>query len=253
MDSQERQWLLAEKYNGEKSKAFFADVKRLFLGEPLAYLIGHVPFLGNTIYLDSRPLIPRPETEYWTEEAINTIRGGATLPLGFESKPVKVLDLCAGSGCVGVSVAKELPNTLVDFAELDRAHLPTIEKNLKENQVSKDRYHIYHSSLFSTVPDTYDFILSNPPYIDPTLDRTEPSVKQYEPYHALYGGEKGLEIIIMIITEAPKHLRRGGQLWIEHEPEQSQAIKDLAEKHGFNCTTHKDQFGTERYSILVLQ
>ncbi len=60
-------WLLQEKYGGEKSEAFFADCKRLALGEPLGYLIGHTPFLDCTIYLDSKPLIPRAETEFWTE------------------------------------------------------------------------------------------------------------------------------------------------------------------------------------------
>ena len=254
MASQEQEWLLKEKHSGEKSRAFFADLKRLYLGEPLAYVIGHTPFLNTTIYLDSRPLIPRPETEHWTKEAIKVIKDGTTLPLGLtDQKPIKVLDLCAGSGCVGVAVAAALPNTLVDFVELDRAHLPTIKKNLAEHNIDAARCHIYHSSLFSAVPDTYDFILANPPYIDPALDRTEPSVKAHEPYHALYGGEKGLEIIAMIIAAAPEHLRTGGQLWLEHEPEQSEAIKDLAEAAGFSITTHKDQYDTERYSILVLQ
>ena len=67
-------WLLEEKYSGEKSVAFFADCKRMALGEPLGYLIGHAPFLKTTIYLDSRPLIPRPETEFWTEKAIAEIK-----------------------------------------------------------------------------------------------------------------------------------------------------------------------------------
>lgn len=253
MKSQEIQWLLEEKFSGEKSQAFFAAVKRLWLGEPLAYLIGHVPFLNTTIHLDSRPLIPRPETEYWTNEAITAIRGGSTLPLGFHTKPIRVLDLCAGSGCIGVAVAKALENSQVDFAEMDRAHLPTIEKNLTHNGIAPDRCRVFHSSLFSAVPDRYDFILSNPPYIDPDLDRAEPAVKEHEPYHALYGGMKGLEVIADIITAAPEHLQPGGQLWLEHEPEQSAAIKELAEANNFSIATHTDQFKVERYSVLVLQ
>lgn len=253
MEMEER-WLLEEKYHGEKSSAFFADCKRLALGEPLAYLIGSIPFLNTTIYLDSRPLIPRPETEYWVEEAMKTIRGGATLPLGLsEEKPLHILDLCAGSGCVGVAVAKSFPTALVDFGELDSRHLPTIKKNLHENAINLDQTNIVHTNLFSHLPGRYDFILTNPPYIDDTLNRTEPSVRQFESYVALFGGKKGLEIIEKLIKDGPTHLSSGGQLWIEHEPEQSAEIQTIGTKHDFSVTTHKDQFGLERYSVLVLQ
>ncbi|MBP6881397.1 MAG: peptide chain release factor N(5)-glutamine methyltransferase [Candidatus Pacebacteria bacterium] len=254
MASQEIEWLLKEKYHGEKSSAFFADCKRLALGEPLAYLIGFVPFLGCKISLGSHPLIPRPETEHWTEEAINTIRGGATLPLGLDGeKVVRVLDLCAGSGCIGIAVAKALPNTQVDFGEIDQNHLPTIKLNLIENDVDLARTNIVHSHLFSNITGTYDFILSNPPYIDESLGRTDDSVRQHEPYISLFGGKEGLEVISKLIEDAPPHLSPGGQLWIEHEPEQSTTIQALGAKAGFSVTTHKDQYDVERYSILVLQ
>ena len=122
--SQDIEWLLKEKYQGEESVAFFADVKRMALGEPLGYLIGHVPFLDTTISLDSKPLIPRPETEFWVEKVITEIK------LGSAGAPLRVLDLCAGSGCIGVAVAKAIPGATVDFSEIDAKHLPTITKNL---------------------------------------------------------------------------------------------------------------------------
>ena len=253
MPSRDITWLLEEKYNGEKSSAFFADCKRLALGEPLAYLIGWTPFLNCKIYLDSRPLIPRPETEYWTDETITAIRGSASLPLGFVATPPRVLDLCAGSGCIGVAVAKAIPDALVTFGEIDSVHLPTIKKNLEVNEIDPGRTKIIHTNLFSNLPGRYDFIFTNPPYIDETLGRTEESVTQHEPYVALFGGKAGLEIIEQIIEQAPDHLAPGGQLWIEHEPEQSPAIATLAGKHGLSITTHKDQYDVERYSILVLQ
>lgn len=253
MKSQDMEWLLKEKYGGEKSEAFFADCKRLALGEPLAYVIGWVSFLNCKIWLDSRPLIPRSETEFWVEEAIKVIKGGATMTLGFGAKPLHVLDLCAGSGCVGVAVAKALPDAFVDFSEIDEKHLPTIKKNLQENKIKNEHCIIAHADLFNESTGTYDFILSNPPYIDETLERTEAAVKEHEPYVALFGGVDGMEIITKIIEQSPAHLNHGGQLWIEHEPEQSEAIKNLAGYHSFSVTTHKDQYGVERYSILVLQ
>lgn len=274
--SQEIEWLLKEKYRGEKSDAFFADCRKLVLGEPLGYLIGHVPFLNTTIWLDSKPLIPRPETEFWVEKAIKEIQamvgvglsGDATMPgrvwlgqarsSGVESDychraPTKVLDLCAGSGCIGVAVAKTVPEATVDFSEIDVAHLKTIEKNILQNSIDSTQTQIRHTNLFEAFSGTYDFILSNPPYIDATLNRTDESVIKNEPYIALFGGKDGMDVIATIIAQAPTHLERGGQLWLEHEPEQSEAIRNLAREHAFLCTTHHDQYGVERYSVLVLQ
>jgi|AntRauTorckE6833_2_1112554.scaffolds.fasta_scaffold01391_4 release factor glutamine methyltransferase len=253
MASQEIKWLLTEKYQGEKSEAFFSDCKRLALGEPLAYIIGHTPFINCKIWLDNNPLIPRPETEYWVNEAINIIKNKSTLSLGLEDTSPKVLDMCAGSGCIGISVLKEIPNARVDFTEIDSDLIATINKNISENIAGVSQAEVIHSNLFSNVTGKYDFILSNPPYIDESLNRTSQSVKDYEPYVALFAGEAGLEIINRLITSAPEHLSRGGQLWIEHEPEQIKEIKEIGEKNNFNVSTHKDQYKVNRYSIMVLQ
>lgn len=166
---------------------------------------------------------------------------------------MRILDLCAGSGCIGVAAAKALPTALVDFAEIDRTHLPTIRKNLEANAIEPGRTEIIHSNLLESVRHTYDFILSNPPYIDAALHRVEESVTLHEPHLALFGGNGGLDVISSIIEAAPARVRAGGQLWLEHEPEQSAAIAALGASHGFQVETHRDQYDTERYSILVLQ
>jgi release factor glutamine methyltransferase len=242
----EEAWLLKEKYHGEKSDAFFADCKRLALGEPLGYLIGYSPFLNCKIWLDSHPLIPRPETEYWVEKAIAEINHRTI------SSP-RVLDLCAGSGCIGISIAKAVPSAFVDFSEIDLSHYPTIEKNLTENDIAPERTNIYHTNLFEGIDHTYDFIVSNPPYIDLDLGMTDESVLKHEPYIALSGGLAGLEVIEDIIKRAPLFLNPHGQLWLEHEPEQTKAINALASENNFSITTHNDQYGVNRYSVLVLQ
>ena len=275
--NQEEKWLLDEKYQGQKNETFQADCKRLATGEPLAYVIGSIPFLDCTIYLDSQPLIPRPETEFWTEKAITEIQ--ESLVKDQTSYAPRVLDLCAGSGCVGVAVAKAVPEATVDFAELEPSHLSTIATNLKTNLpeatssrsdlelVAKNAaYRIFAADLFTLSPHAldqssrsdlelhkYDYILSNPPYIDPVVDRTEISVVTHEPHLALYGGEAGLELIARIIEAAPDHLKPNGQLWLEHEPEQSKLIQALGTAQGFTTQTHKDQYEIERYSVLVLQ
>ncbi len=246
MLNQAEEWLLQEKYSGEKSSAFFADCERLATGEPLGYVIGHTPFLDYVIHLDSHPLIPRPETEFWVERVIAEIKSLAPQSL-------HILDLCAGSGCIGVAVAKAVPVAAVDFGEIDGRHLTTIQKNLLANQIETERCNIIESNLFENINNRYDIILSNPPYIDPVLDRTETSVKNFEPHLALYGGQGGLELISTIIAALPAHLHPHGQAYIEHEPEQSFAIQQLGQQNGFLVSTHKDQYNVERYSHLVLQ
>lgn len=243
--TQDEQWLLAEKYNGQKTAGFLDDQARLLAGEPLAYLIGHVPFLHSTIFLDSHPLIPRPETEYWTEKLIAQLKE--------KKSPLQILDLCAGSGCIGIALAQELPSVQVDFAEIDSAHRKTIAKNCHVNQIQKSRYQVYTSNLYFDLPKkTYDYIVSNPPYIDSVLQRTEESVTKFEPHQALFGGAKGLEIIHRIITETPNWLASGGQLWLEHEPEHALAIAEMAAST-FIVHTYTDQYSLARYSVLVLQ
>lgn len=242
--TRDEEWLLKEKYNGEKSEGFFADCARLSAHEPLAYLIGSIPFLHTTIHLDSHPLIPRTETEFWVEKIIKEIKSNP-------KKEIQVLDLCAGSGCIGVAILLEVEMARVDFVEIDACHHATILKNILENNIDPTRTHIFEGDLFEEVSNTYDYILTNPPYIDPSLNRTTESVQKFEPNLALYGGTLGTEFIFKIIADAPRFLTADGMLVIEHEPEQSDAIRQHAMPHGFACTTHPDQFGVSRYTTLV--
>lgn len=254
----EEKWLLEEKYGGEKSAGFFTDLKRLETGEPLAYVIGHAPFLDCVIHLDSKPLIPRAETEFWVEKAIKDIKNqelrGPTPESGVGPLSLRILDLCAGSGAIGVAVAKAVPTARVDFSEIDPSHLSTIKKNLLENIPNYsnrlDFFKIAESDLFENIEGKFDFILCNPPYIDPLIDRVQPSVKNYEPRQALYGGPKGLDLIERVINETPDRLTKNGVLYIEHEPEQSETIANLAAKQGLAANVFLDQYGIERYSRL---
>lgn len=250
MASQDIQWLLSEKYNGEKTDAFYADCKRLALGEPLAYIIGFSPFIDCKIWLDSHPLIPRTETEFWVHECIKAIEASATLSLGLEDRSLRILDLCAGSGCVGIALAKHFPTARVEFSEIDERHVATITKNLIENDIGTDRTVIHHTSLFDGISGQFDFILSNPPYIDEQNSRADISVVDHEPHLALFGGKDGLETIRDIVDNLRSHLAPGGQLWLEHEPEQLVKIAMMAERNGFTSANYQDQYGVERFSVL---
>lgn len=255
--NREEQWLLKEKYNGIETEQFLKDCERLHAGEPLAYLIGSIPFRTVTIHLggagigSERPLIPRTETEYWVGEIIQKIKEASARDSALAH--YRVLDLCAGSGCIGVSVLAEIQESEVDFVEIDERHHPLIAENLKANALEASRAHIYGGDLFEHINSTYDFILSNPPYIDKVLGRTEQSVQDHEPALALYGGVDGMEIITKIISESPQHLTPHGMLVLEHEPEQTSAIQALGERHGLHATVYPDQYGVERYTMLTRQ
>ncbi|HEX4799179.1 MAG TPA: hypothetical protein VFV22_01440, partial [Candidatus Paceibacterota bacterium] len=130
-------------------------------------------------------------------------------------------------------------------------HHPTIEKNINLNNIAPTRARVYGGDLFTCLTDTYDFILTNPPYIDPAHDRTELSVRVHEPHNALYGGMGGMEIITRIIAHSPRYLTPHGTLIVEHEPEQTIAIQLIGTHHGFSGMTYRDQYHTERFTTLT--
>src|SRR5258708_2193070 len=130
---QEINWLLKEKYFNKPTQQFKKDVERLKKGEPLAYVIGFVDFLGCKIDVSQRPLIPRPETEHWVQRAIEELKNGK--PFGAAQGKINnklfILDIFAGSGCIGVSIMRHIENTHVTFAEKD----PSLPVRLRANGV----------------------------------------------------------------------------------------------------------------------
>lgn len=232
----ERAWLLEEKYGGVQSDAFLKDLARLEKGEPLAYIIGWIPFLGTTIFLDSKPLIPRPETEFWTELVLARMK---------KHPNPRVLDLCAGSGAIGVAILKHHEGAAVDFGEIEEAHLDTIKKNV-ERVSGTARAKIIHTDLWSQITESYDFILTNPPYLHESSVHVSPSVRDWEPGTALFANEDGTALIKKIIEGAAPHLNHGGELWIEHDPEQAPFVTACFTEHGYTAETHDDQFGVPR-------
>lgn len=206
----ERDLLIRDKYDGDTSVDLTKDLARLQNGEPLAYVIGWVPFMGLHIALDSHPLIPRPETEAWTEDLI------ARLVERFGNDPFTLLDLCAGSGAIGLSVLARFPACRVRFGELKREHGALIRQNLERNGLDASRATVHESNLFQAFPadQRFDVIATNPPYV-PDTRVLEESVTDFEPAEALYAGSDGLDLIRHIAAEAQDRLELGGELWME--------------------------------------
>ena len=163
-------WLLKDKYHQSTEKLDFDqlapellhDLKRLQQGEPLAYVIGWVDFLGCRIDLSKKTLIPRPETEYWVEQAIRKV---LNFPNYAPQKSLRVLDLCCGSGCIGIAILKHLPNVTTDFVDTDPNAVTQTEQNLQLNHCDQNRTHVFCAHLFESCSGEYDFIFSNPPYV----------------------------------------------------------------------------------------
>ncbi len=232
--------LIDDKYDGstENRHLLRKDMARLASGEPLAYVIGWIPFLGLRIHLDSKPLIPRPETEWLAEELAAHLAGRSS---------VSVLDLCAGSGAVGCALLKLHPGAQVSFAELDGKHKETIEKNLRENDLPDARVGI--GDLFEPFRDErFDIIATNPPYI-PSGRKLEHSVSGFEPGEALFAGEDGLSVIRRIAAEAPMHLNPDGELWLECDAEHAAEAEKLVAAHAKRTELRNDQYGRPRLIV----
>ena len=239
-NTKELYWLQQEKYGGTTPPAFFRDKKRLEQGEPLDYIIGSKPFLGCVIDLSCRPLIPRVETEHWVEKIL------ATLP----HSPISVLDIFAGSGCIGVALARHRPNARVEFADNDPQCLQQLRKNIALHNLTR-RAQVIQSNVFSRIAKQYDYICANPPYISRASTDIQPSVVEYEPHTALFADNNGFEFIQQTLQNARNHLKPNGTLFIEHDPRHTRLIHQFVQTLPYKRTqTHTDQYGIERMTEL---
>ena len=272
--NREAQWILEEKYHGVETKEFYADLKRLEAGEPVDYIIGFVEFAGCRIGLSYRPLIPRPETEQWTLEVIKALKNLPLTPslLRRGEKPwvsppyqggargggldFRCLDLFSGSGCVGIALAKHVPNATVDFGDIDERCLLQIKENLETNAIPPERFRIFQSDVFSGIPvaETYALICANPPYINPAdaYSRVAESVKNFEPHGAVFAGEEGFEYIRKVLAHTKNFLLPGGRLYLEHDDIQKERIAELLDEYGYgDFSFHKDHFGKWRRVMIT--
>ena len=231
MHSKEISWLLKEKYNNVLTDEARIDIVRLQEGKPVDYLIGFTDFLGCRIDLSKKPLIPRSETEFWTEKAIQEMRGNP-----------KCLDIFAGSGCIGIGILTHVPGATVDFADSNPEMTEQIEINCKLNDINPSRYRIIQSDIFANLSGSYDYIFANPPYIAENSPYVQESVVQYEPRSALFSGLDGLFHIRRFLKEVKNHLNPGGKFYMEFDSEQKNVIA-----REFKVEFHKDQFGKWRF------
>ncbi|UUO08442.1 peptide chain release factor N(5)-glutamine methyltransferase [Blastopirellula sp. J2-11] len=189
-------------------------VKQRAAGTPVAYLLGRKEFYSRDFRVTPDVLIPRPETEHLVIAALDRLRETA------KSAAAQVCDVGAGSGCIAITLAKDLPKFQITAIDISAAALQVARQNAEEHGVA-EQIKFVESDLLASLPDSavFDLIVSNPPYIGliekPTLPK---DVLQYEPHVALFSGEDGLDAIRELVRQAPSHLKPGGWLLIEFGP-----------------------------------
>lgn len=211
-------------------------------GKPLWYILGSADFYGYEIKVDGRVLIPRPETELLAEMAVKTAEKGD-----------KVLDLCTGSGCIAVAVAKEGQKLGKDLAvtasDVSEDALEVARENAEKNGASVT---FVKSDFLDGVKGKYNIIVCNPPYIKSgDITGLQREVKDFEPLSALDGGEDGLDFYRRLAKDAPRKLAKGGTILMECGAGQAQEIVKLFKKFDYTMIA-RDYNGVERFVRAVL-
>ncbi len=214
--------------------------ERRLKNEPLQYILGQVHFFGLTFKVDSRALIPRPETELLVEHVLEFV-------LQNHGTDLRILDIGTGSGNIAISLAKSLPSARVMAIDISAEALTLARQNARLNQVA---HHIdfMHCDFFEfieicrVVEKSFDIIVANPPYIATSLLTTLPEDVRQEPVLALDGGVDGLKFYYVLIEQAQRFLKDKGILACEIGDGQKNAINSLLAKNGFTEFYFKNDY-----------
>lgn len=218
---------------------------RRICGEPLAYILGKWEFYGLNLDVNKNVLIPRADTELLTTITVKTLQA--------KMWKSRVLDLCAGSGCIGLAIASKVASSHVVMADISEDVLAVCRQNTISCSLTRNTTIALADALKEppTLFGAFDVMVSNPPYI-PTKDieDLDVSVRDYEPHSALDGGEDGLKFFRSISKNWSRLLKPGGNLAFEVGIGQMDEVHDIMKENAFtNLKTHKDTQGIERVII----
>ena len=230
-----------ETLNQEQYKKYQKYINRRIAREPVAYILGKTEFMGLQFKVDNTVLIPRQETELIVELANDIIK---------KNNISTVLDLCTGSGCIAVSIAKYNPNILVTSVDISSKALSIAKENAVINEVNQQINFIESNMFNNIVGKKFDIIISNPPYI--MLDEYKKLEKEifFEPKIAFLAGTDGLDFYRVIAKKVKYFLNENGVLLLELNANISLQIADLFRKFIFT-KIKKDYSGLDR--ILIVQ
>lgn len=230
------------------------DLERRARREPLQYILGRIEFHGLMIKVGPGVLIPRPETELLVEAAIAAISAQRT-----RRPALKFLDLCTGTGCIALTLARQFPDAKVYGTDTSETAIRYSVENANINNLPNAVF--LHGSFFEPVrrimreqmsKARFDLVISNPPYIrTEDMKNLQPEIR-WEPQDALDGGEDGLDYYRIIIPEAKEYLRGDGILMFEIGINQADAVRKIALAAGYRHTNlKKDHAGIDR--IIMMQ
>ena len=245
--SQEFMLAQRDQYASEEIvRAVEQGVRRLLRGEPLAYVLGEWEFYGLTLEVNSNVLIPRDDT---CAVASLAIQQGL-----FLDPDPRILDLCCGSGCIGLAVASRLKDARVTMADLSSEALAVARRNCARNHLSS-RVRCVQVNALEAAPaflGKFDMIISNPPYISAAdMEELGPEVKDYEPTMALYGGEDGLDFYRSIAKNYTCALKPGGFLCLEFDMGQGDDVCAILEEHGYTILERTRDYNDRERAVLA--
>ena len=221
-------------------------VARVVGGEPLAYVLGEWTFYGMTLTIDRNVLIPRDDTCAVTALAVQQAL--------FLDKAPRILDLCTGSGCIGLAIAQRVKDAKVTLADVSKEALAVAKKNVTRHQLSA-RVSCVQVDALQPAPaflGKFDMIVSNPPYI-PTGEMAEldASVKDYEPHLALDGGADGLDFYRSIVKNYSSVIKPGGYLCFEFGMGQGDDVCQILENYGYTVLERVRDFNDRERAVLA--
>ena len=220
--------------------------QRILSGEPLAYVLGEWEFYGLKLQVNSSVLIPRDDTCAVTELAIKYAR--------LSSAPLRILDLCTGSGCIGLAIAHRIPDSRVTLADISREALAVAKKNVTANKLTSRVSCVTADAIKG--PDTFfgqfDMIVSNPPYIT-TCEMLElpHSVKDFEPHMALHGGDDGLDFYRSIADKYANALKPKGYLCFEFGMGQGDAVCQILQNYGYTILERTKDYNQIERAVIA--
>ena len=222
-------------FSSEETKKIMDAAQKRMNHIPIAYIFGKTNFYGYDFKVDKNVLIPRLDTEILIEEIIKDIK--------LRSGETSVLDIGTGSGAIAVSIQKET-GTKVTAVDISKNALEIAKFNAEQNDA---KIEFILSDLFENVKQKFDFIVSNPPYIETeTIKSLDKEVVFNEPILALDGGEDGLEFYRKIVADAPRFLNSGGKLYFEIGYNQASSVSELMKKDFKNIKVLKDYGNNDR-------